>query len=191
MVTKDCPCQSRTTHLPQQACLCCCYMSGDFLIRAAIALPAPLAGGTWGSCLASVWCTWPTGSRNLEMDAPLVGPCPRGSLGETLQVTPLVPLPTKLSSPWDRFVRSSLMDVKTAIFRPPGEQEASRRCDGASGLSGRHWAERSHPRCLTGVTQGRGFAALPHRAPAPRFCCGTLSTPPFPIRKPEFREKVS
>lgn len=67
-----------------------------------------------------------------------VGPCPRGSLGETLQVTPLVPLPTKLSSPWDRFVQSSVTDVKMAIFRPPREQEGNRRCDGVSGLSGRH-----------------------------------------------------
>lgn len=190
MVTKDCPCQSQTTHLPQQACLCCCYMSGDFLIRAVITLPAPLVGGTWGSRLASVWCTWPTGSRNLEMDAPLVGPCPRGSLGETLQVTPLVPLPTKLSSPWDRFVQSSVTDVKMAIFRPPREQEGNRRCDGVSGLSGRHRDEWSHAQYLTGVTQGRGFAALSHHAPVPRFYCGTFSTPPFPIRKPECREKV-
>lgn len=80
--------QPQTTHLPQKACLCCCYMSGDFLIQAVITLLIAIAGGTRGSCSGSIWFTWPTGPKP-------GGRCifgetlPGGSLGKSLQVTRL------------------------------------------------------------------------------------------------------
>lgn len=79
------PSQSQTTHLPQKACLCCYYMSGDFLIKAVITLLIAIAGGTRGSCLGTIWFTWPTGPKP-------GGGCifgetlPGGSLGKSLQV---------------------------------------------------------------------------------------------------------
>lgn len=80
--------QLQATHLPQKARLCCYYMSGDFLIQAVITLLIAIAQGTRGSCSGSIWFTCPTGPKP-------GGGCifgetlPGGSLGKSLQMTPL------------------------------------------------------------------------------------------------------
>lgn len=182
---KDCPCQSRTTPLLQQACLCCCYMCGDFLIGAVITSPSPVAGDAGRGLV----------SEHLAHSANRV-PKPGGGFtfgrapprrqfweGGTAS-DPIRPLQQR-----HPLVPSSA--VKMAFSLP----ESTRRADAVALPDQEETAETSDLTCGVWPVRPREGLLLPllHRARVPPvlFYCGKLSMSPLPICKSELGEKVS